>query len=470
MPARRKSIIFCIWLLVTTVVVSSDADRLAIFGANTRIEVPVQSRSGAQFVDLGLALSAEGRVELRQLREGIRLKAGDVDLEVRDGDRRIRVHGKNVALDAPAVVQGDALLVPNTNLVALLRAFTRKNVVTRGARIFIGDAPDFVSTELRPAENSMLVLRFRDPVNPGISTEGNRLVMRFDREPAVVPSAPIDFDDKTIRKLQVNDAGTTTEMIVTGNAPLLADFEEGNRMIVIKAAPAAVATVPAESPAEGPSTIEEAPGSSVVAPQGQPVTAANGNVARSVLVAIDAAHGGSDAGVRFSEKLLEKDLSLAIADKVRAELANRGISTIVLRNKDQDLGADERAEAANAAKVVFYISLHAGQGESGVRIYRPLPTIPSSGLFARWDSVQSAFGTQSDSLAKTLASQFGQKRLPARILAGNVAPMIHVAAATVAVEVAPAARGDDKSLESAAYQQKIAQAVAAAIADERSKR
>lgn len=241
-------------------------------------------------------------------------------------------------------------------------------------------------------------------------------------------------------------------------------------MIVIKAAPAAVATVPAESPAEGPRTIEVAPASSVVAPQGQPVTAASGNVVHTALVAIDAAHGGTDAGVRFSENLLEKDLSLAIADKIRTELVNRGISTIVLRNNDQDLGADERAETANAAKVTFYIGLHAGQGESGVRIYRPLPTSPSNGLFARWDSVQSAFGTQSDSLAKTLASQFGQKRLPARILSGNVAPMTHVAAASVAVEVAPAARGDDKSLESPAYQLKIAQAVAAAIADERSKR
>jgi N-acetylmuramoyl-L-alanine amidase len=50
-----------------------------------------------------------------------------------------------------------------------------------------------------------------------------------------------------------------------------------------------------------------------------------------------------------------------------------------------------------------------------------------------------------------------------RQLSGSAAPVAHVAAAAVSIEVAPD-RNDESSLESPAYIQKVAQAIASAVA------
>lgn len=461
------------WLMFAAPVVSSDADKTAIFGAKSRVEIEITDRSGVAFIDLGKALSAETEVDSGAIRNGARLKAAGTEAEFRNGDKQVRFRGKIIALDAPAMVQADRVQIPVANLATMLRQFVKKNIISRTGRVFIGDAADFVTTELRPGDNTSLVLRFREPVNPSISSEGNKVVLRFEREPAILTTTLEEFDDKTIRKLQFTEGAASAELSVTGSAPLIAKFEEGNRMIVISAAPAAaVASVPTPSePVAQPPAVEgQVP--TVPTPE---LPAANGvsqstGGTRTAVVAIDPAHGGIDAGVRFSEKLLEKDLALSIAEKIRGELSNRGISSIVLRTQDQELANDERAEMANAAKVSFYIGVHAGQGESGVRIYRPLAARKSGALFTPWDHVQGTYLDKSDSLAAALATQMSEKKIAVRALSGNTAPLSHVAAAAVAVEVAPSSRNDDRSLESSAYQLKVAQAVAAAIAEERGKK
>jgi N-acetylmuramoyl-L-alanine amidase len=187
-------------------------------------------------------------------------------------------------------------------------------------------------------------------------------------------------------------------------------------------------------------------------------------------VAIDPAHGGADAGVRFSDKLIEKDVTLEIAEKIKAELTKLGISSIVLRTADEDRGTDERAEIANGAHVSFYVGVHAGQSGTGVRLYTAMPTSaqPQHG-FMPWEQAQATFSDRSVAFSAALASQLNAKKVAARQLAGNTAPITHVAAAAVSIEVAPQDRDEDASLESQPYQQRVAQAVAAAIAGERSR-
>lgn len=193
--------------------------------------------------------------------------------------------------------------------------------------------------------------------------------------------------------------------------------------------------------------------------------------ARVATVAIDPAHGGNDPGVKFSDKLLEKNVSLAIAEKLRSELNNRGITTIMLRNGDDDVNPDDRAETANAARVSYYIGIHAGQMGSGVRVYTPLPNAPNAGrsLFKPWDQVQAEQTGNSVQFAAGLASQFAEKKIAVRQLSGNVAPLAHVSAAAVSIEVAPADRNDESTLESSAYIQKLAQAIASAVAQEKAR-
>src|SRR6202034_2365574 len=80
---------------------------------------------------------------------------------------------------------------------------------------------------------------------------------------------------------------------------------------------------------------------------------------RRYFAVVDASHGGTDRGEALSATLAEKDVTLAFARLLRAELESRGISTLVLRDSDADLSLDDRASSANAVHAAVYIALHA---------------------------------------------------------------------------------------------------------------
>src|SRR5208282_6294497 len=54
-------------------------------------------------------------------------------------------------------------------------------------------------------------------------------------------------------------------------------------------------------------------------------------------VVIDAAHGGTDTGARITSSLIEKDITLALAIRLRSALAARGIAVVTTRESDADL-------------------------------------------------------------------------------------------------------------------------------------
>jgi N-acetylmuramoyl-L-alanine amidase len=77
-------------------------------------------------------------------------------------------------------------------------------------------------------------------------------------------------------------------------------------------------------------------------------------------VVIDPGHGGDDDGVRGSGGALEKNITLAVARKLKASLESRlGIRVLLTRDGDQNVGLDERAALANNNKADLLLSLHA---------------------------------------------------------------------------------------------------------------
>jgi N-acetylmuramoyl-L-alanine amidase len=359
----------------------------------------------------------------------------------------------------------------------VVRALLKKPAMLRpGNRLIIGNVADYIATEYKPGQPASLVLNFQNPVNPSISTEEGKVSLVFRRDPVVMNTPEIQYQDQSIKRLEFAESGGAAEVVVTGSGAFTARFEDNNRRIVITSAQQVAAT-----PTTEPPVPEQAPPSPSVdaqqpPPMGEPSAvpveqqkAAPAN--RVAVVAIDPAHGGNDNGVRFSDKLLEKTISMALAEKLRTELSNRGISSILLREGDQDISGDDRAQAANIAHASYYVGIHAGQGGAGVRVYTPIQTSPTpSALFQSWDSVQSSYADRSAVLAAGMTSQIAQKKIAVRQLAANTSPVAHVAAISVVVEVAPEDEDEQGSLTSAQYQQKIAQAIAMSIAEARSKR
>lgn len=79
-------------------------------------------------------------------------------------------------------------------------------------------------------------------------------------------------------------------------------------------------------------------------------------------IAVDAGHGGKDPGA-MGNKLKEKDLTLAVAKKLKTELS-KDFNVIMTRDGDVFISLSERSKIANRAKADFFISLHINSSAS----------------------------------------------------------------------------------------------------------
>jgi N-acetylmuramoyl-L-alanine amidase len=75
-------------------------------------------------------------------------------------------------------------------------------------------------------------------------------------------------------------------------------------------------------------------------------------------VVIDPGHGGHDTGAIGKQGTREKDVTLAISQKLAAELRERGLEVILTRDDDRYLKLEARAELANEARGDLFISIH----------------------------------------------------------------------------------------------------------------
>lgn len=93
--------------------------------------------------------------------------------------------------------------------------------------------------------------------------------------------------------------------------------------------------------------------------QGSPDTGNTSDGERHLgLIAIDAGHGGMDSGT-YNGEILEKNVNLQIALKLRDELKARGYSVYMTRDDDTYVGLQKRAELVNAQdNVLAFVSVH----------------------------------------------------------------------------------------------------------------
>ncbi len=91
-------------------------------------------------------------------------------------------------------------------------------------------------------------------------------------------------------------------------------------------------------------------------------------------IVIYAGHGGTEAGAKGAGGALEKDLTFAVARRLKAALEARlGLRVILTREGDSTVGLDERAALANNNKADLFISLHVNasvrQTASGAEVF-----------------------------------------------------------------------------------------------------
>jgi len=86
------------------------------------------------------------------------------------------------------------------------------------------------------------------------------------------------------------------------------------------------------------------------------------------LVVVDAGHGGGDGGAVWNG-IVEKNLALTLALKLKAQLEKMGIEVQMTRSKDVFVSLENRAAVANRAKADVFVSVHLNSAgnEAGVR-------------------------------------------------------------------------------------------------------
>ena len=82
------------------------------------------------------------------------------------------------------------------------------------------------------------------------------------------------------------------------------------------------------------------------------------------VVVIDPGHGGMDAGAKTSN-VMEKDLTLALARKLRSALQSRlGTTVLLTRDSDASMDNEARSAVANNNQANLFISLHVGYSQN----------------------------------------------------------------------------------------------------------
>jgi N-acetylmuramoyl-L-alanine amidase len=345
-------------------------------------------------------------------------------------------------------------------------------------RLFVGDVGIQISFQLDASNPPRLAVNFSAPVNPTISTEPGKLRMVFKRDPVVSPgSQAISFDNPVITHATYSESNGDAELDVAANEPLLASFSNDRRTIMISTVMvSAVPQIPVtpnvrgtgpQNPTQTPPP--SAPGANIASGNANGNTGANINInVHRILAVVDPAHGGEERGAALTDKLAEKDVTLGFARLLRHELEIRGFAVALLRDGDTTSTLDQRAAATNVARAGIYISLHAVAQGSGARVYTALLPVEgtSKGVFHAWNAAQAPSLPVSRIVSAAVVAEMQKREFSAQASSASLRPLNNVFMPAVAVELAPGANGV-ADLTSANYQQRVASAIANAVASVR---
>lgn len=190
------------------------------------------------------------------------------------------------------------------------------------------------------------------------------------------------------------------------------------------------------------------------------------------VIVLDPAHGGPDGGARIGETILEKNVTLALAFRLRSLLLARGFTVVMTRDSDSatepaspaaPLTLDDRAGIANHARAAACLLLHATGRGLGVHLYgSELDPTPVEVYLLPWLTAQAAWVPASQHLEQGMSSALSRSHIPVVASTASVRPVDSLTCPALALELAPET-DLPASINDAAYQQRVAAAIAGAL-------
>jgi N-acetylmuramoyl-L-alanine amidase len=299
--------------------------------------------------------------------------------------------------------------------------------------------------------------------------------------PAKTPAPGVRSAPKPTPKPAAPSSGTPAKILTHSYAvPSSAKPKTAAPSAATPPKPAPKPVAPASSPAQArpvpvatPSTTKPAtppkPQSSAAS-----TAAALGQLSASAfnrtIVVLDPAHGGGDSGSRINDQLVEKDITLAFAFRLRSLLTARAFTVVMTRDNDDPAAPpsdppslDDRAGIADHARPVACLLIHATPSGSGVHLYTSeLDAAAAEPVPAPWLTAQAAWVNQSQLLATQIGNALGRAKIPLVTSRASVRPVDSLTCPALVVELAPSG-SNSGTLSDTAYQQHIAEAIAGAL-------
>lgn len=170
-----------------------------------------------------------------------------------------------------------------------------------------------------------------------------------------------------------------------------------------------------------------------------------------ITVVLDPGHGGVQPGCVIGE-LQEKDIDMAITQRLKLQLEQMGFDVVMTRTSDEDVDLSERAAIANQAEGDCFISVHCNSYEDAA----------VSGLECFY--FRSEEGKE---LAEAISRATSADDIRTReIKEGNFQVLRETIMPAVLIEVGYMTNPEElEALASDDYQQKLAESIADGIAD-----
>lgn len=135
-------------------------------------------------------------------------------------------------------------------------------------------------------------------------------------------------------------------------------------------------------------------------------------------VVLDAAHGGTDEGAHGANGIVEKNVTLALAQIVQTQLQLDGLNVVMTRQTDKTLSFAQRSAIANGQANAVFLTLNVGStGQMGTAYAyyydfsreTNIATPSVAGGMLSWDLAQRPWQKYSKRLAQLLQVEFSAR-------------------------------------------------------------
>ena len=470
--------------------VSAQTPPLTVISREGRKPLPVTAINNQDYVavdDINAAFATTARED--RLAGGLTITARTRSIVVTENQNVVSVSGRLVTLPAPPLRRDNKWYVPVDFLPrALSPALDVRLDFRRSARLLIvGDlrVPRVVTRIDAGTTNVTVTFDITPNTEARVTAQQGRLIVQFDAD-ALDLSIPLVPSQTFLLGVAPADTPSTIALTLGPRYALhrvtTSQPDAGSGRLTIDLLPA---TTTDAAPAI-PVPPSPAPDTRLVIPTQGPSSGLR-------TVVIDPGHGGEELGTQGAKGAIEKEITLAVARRLRTLIESRlGLKVFLTRDDDRTMSLDERSAFANNHRADVFLSIHANSAVrpalKGAEVYyltveradaearkkaeENATTLPALGGGNRaidlilWETAQARFLEQSSTLAgfieqslrpRVEMSPRAVQQAPFRVLVGANMP-------AALVEIGYLSNAEQEAqLTAGPYQDQVAQALLDAL-------